>query len=69
LSKQEQITVGHRLYAAKEQGQPPAKVPYIRLSGLWLAKQGFKVGAIIEVESRKGEVVLRSATHHRLDER
>lgn len=33
-------------------------VPYIRLSGLWLKRAGFPIGARIEVRIRQGKLLL-----------
>lgn len=36
------------------------KVPFVRLSGKWLRRLGFRVGSKIEVEASPGCLVLRS---------
>jgi hypothetical protein len=33
-------------------------VPYIRLSGLWLKRAGFPIGARIEVRIKRGKLLL-----------
>lgn len=53
------MKIGHRLYMSRDGREDIATVPYIRLSGHWLATLGFGVGQTIEVEVRGGEVVLR----------
>lgn len=55
------MKVGHRHYMARDGRECASVVPYIRLSGRWLAGLGFAVGQTIEVEVRGGEVVLRLA--------
>lgn len=61
------MKVGHRLYTSNGMATRQGVVPYIRLSGRWLASLGFGVGEAIEVEARNGEVVLRVPPRHRLD--
>ena len=36
------------------------KVPQLRIEGLWLEKAGFHSGAMVEVEVRKGMLVLKA---------
>jgi hypothetical protein len=47
-------------------GRDLVSVPYIRLSGLWLKRAGFPIGARIEVRISQGELLLvRADTNHR----
>lgn len=42
----------------QSRGRDLVSVPYIRLSGLWLKRAGFPIGARIEVQIRQGKLLL-----------
>ena len=52
------IKVGHRLYGDGIDSRKMVRVPYIRLSGKWLAEMGFAEGDSIEVVASSGEIKL-----------
>jgi len=42
----------------QSRGRDLVSVPYIRLSGLWLNRAGFPIGARIEVRIKRGKLLL-----------
>lgn len=45
-------------YLVQSRGRDLVSVPYIRLSGLWLNRAGFPIGARIEVRIKRGKLLL-----------
>jgi hypothetical protein len=52
--KNRRLTVGYTYFNEKE-------VPYIRLSGDWLNRQGFSLGKKIVVREQPGQLVIQLA--------
>ena len=50
------IKVGRRVYRAGQDSAEVVRVPFIRLSGLWLAEMGFVEGDTIEITTMSGEI-------------
>ncbi len=46
----------------KEMMHTDKKVPYIRLSGLWLRECGFEIGGIFEIKAKTRRLVLITKT-------
>lgn len=60
------VRVSYRSYRPSTAGASPWRepscgrtVPFVRLSGTWLRRLGFPVGASVEVEAEPGRLVLR----------
>lgn len=53
--------VSRLLYAARTEHGFAELVPYVRLSGRWLDRLGFEVGAVLHIEARKDRIVLTVA--------
>lgn len=54
------LKIGYHSYPQRRDGQwaPSRPVPFLRLSGDWLAEAGFAVGATIQVHVRAGKITL-----------
>ena len=61
------VRVSYRSYRSRSADASPWRkpssgriVPFVRLSGAWLHRHGFPVGAAVEVEAEPGRLVLRA---------
>jgi hypothetical protein len=52
---------GHRLATIHEVEKRYQRLPMLRLTGKWLARAGFPIGQPIEVEVRRGKLIIRAA--------
>ena len=52
---------GHRLATIHEVEKRYERVPMLRLTGKWLAQAGFLIGQPIEIEVKRGKLIIRAA--------
>lgn len=56
-SKTNRIVRLNPIYSERVYGR--VLVPELKISGLWMAEQGFEAGAMVDISVRHGELVIR----------